>query len=509
MAKRLLLSILDDILGNYVDGLTTENLKIGVWSGKIEFNNLDLKRNALDGLHLPISISHGTLSHLKVKIPWTHLETKPVKVTIDGVYLQAGPLDVSKLNPNDIKASVLLNKHNKLVEAENLLVSSDAEGKRVANSKSSSSYIQQLTMKIISNIEITLTNIHIRYEDNKISIANRCISAGIFLSTIRLSSANEFWKDIFDSTSNISDTKKSNAQADVISSIIRKLGLIDSVGIYWNTNELNPLDSLNSAAWKETMKKHIFHSLDKSSISSMLEYVLLPSNSLSAKIMMRQKSTNELPLLDLMIESSMIKFNFEKVQYQQLLGVIATFSQLERYKEMELYRPKIRPTVDPKQWWKYAFKLVLGKDLSLVASPIDTMILCKKLRTRYMQLLKQNRVAGGPHLASTSVSASAYVTSRATNILRLDSSNICKLSFSEINELDLNDIEEILPFQALLLFRQFAALEVLKEKDSNKINSKSVAGKSKADTKNSRSLFSWMKLNKKARFPDDNGNIII
>lgn len=70
MAKQLLLNILGDVLGNYVDGLSVENLKLGVWSGKIELHNLQLKRTALDGLNLPISVSHGSLKNLIVRIPW-------------------------------------------------------------------------------------------------------------------------------------------------------------------------------------------------------------------------------------------------------------------------------------------------------------------------------------------------------------------------------------------------------------------------------------------------------
>ena len=90
MAKRLLLNVLVDVLGNYVEGLNPENLKLGIWDGKIELSDLKLKRTALDGLNLPISVSHGSLKRLEVSIPWASLESKPVIVVMDGVYLQAG-----------------------------------------------------------------------------------------------------------------------------------------------------------------------------------------------------------------------------------------------------------------------------------------------------------------------------------------------------------------------------------------------------------------------------------
>eukprot|EP01035_Chromulina_nebulosa_P019459 gene19459-25341_t len=89
MAKRLLLGLLVDVLGSYVEGLTEENLKVGVWSGKLQFTNLKLKKSALDNLNLPVTVSHGMLELLKIKVPWTSLDSKPVQVTIDGLYLQA------------------------------------------------------------------------------------------------------------------------------------------------------------------------------------------------------------------------------------------------------------------------------------------------------------------------------------------------------------------------------------------------------------------------------------
>ena len=49
MAKNLLLGVLLDKLGEYVDAdsLAAENLRLGVFAGKLELNNLRLNRHAL------------------------------------------------------------------------------------------------------------------------------------------------------------------------------------------------------------------------------------------------------------------------------------------------------------------------------------------------------------------------------------------------------------------------------------------------------------------------------
>ena len=56
----LLLNILLETLGEYVDGLSAENLKLGVWSVEIELNNLKLKDGVLEHLNLPIVVIHGS-----------------------------------------------------------------------------------------------------------------------------------------------------------------------------------------------------------------------------------------------------------------------------------------------------------------------------------------------------------------------------------------------------------------------------------------------------------------
>ena len=80
MAKRFLLNVLVQKLGEYVEGLTEENLRVGVLSGKIELKNLKLKKSAMDAFDIPVEVSYGILKSLRVEIPWASLDRKPVKV---------------------------------------------------------------------------------------------------------------------------------------------------------------------------------------------------------------------------------------------------------------------------------------------------------------------------------------------------------------------------------------------------------------------------------------------
>ncbi|KAJ1434358.1 N-terminal region of Chorein, a TM vesicle-mediated sorter-domain-containing protein, partial [Ochromonadaceae sp. CCMP2298] len=195
MAKSLLLNVLVDVLGNYVEGLSKENLKVGVWSGTIELHNLKLRATALDDLNLPIKVERGSLKRLQVKIPWANLESKPVTVILDGIYLQAGPLDLHDLKPEDSQRMILSLKRKRIQEAEQRIMAMvraediHAKAKKVT-------YIQQLTTKIIDNLEVVLTNVHIRYED-AVSIPRQIFSCGVTIESISLNTTDANWSPAF------------------------------------------------------------------------------------------------------------------------------------------------------------------------------------------------------------------------------------------------------------------------------------------------------------------------
>ena len=53
-------NILTKYLGNYVEGLEEKNLQISLLKGSAQLSNLKLKKEALDGLELPVTVKSGT-----------------------------------------------------------------------------------------------------------------------------------------------------------------------------------------------------------------------------------------------------------------------------------------------------------------------------------------------------------------------------------------------------------------------------------------------------------------
>ena len=73
MAKEYVLGLLVKILGDFIDNITEDRLKVGVWSGKIVLENLVLKQECISKLNLPVSLVCSSIEHLEVIIPWLSL----------------------------------------------------------------------------------------------------------------------------------------------------------------------------------------------------------------------------------------------------------------------------------------------------------------------------------------------------------------------------------------------------------------------------------------------------
>jgi len=203
MAKRLLLQLLLDNIGDYVEGLSTDNLKMAVWKGEIEFHNLQIKETVLTKLELPFKLNLASIKSLRAIIPWTNIGTHPLKIIIDGIYCNIEAEDITRYNADDLKKQAqllkekILNKVQKMASMDahsdlgkdykpsNNDIMNQSLNNLTTNILESKTYLQRLVSKIIANIEIHICNVHIRYEDS-ISIPGSFISAGLTLNELKL-----------------------------------------------------------------------------------------------------------------------------------------------------------------------------------------------------------------------------------------------------------------------------------------------------------------------------------
>ena len=142
--------------------------RILVWSGEIELENLTLKTSALEDLNLPITVTAGYIGKIHVIIPWTALDSKPLKVVIEKVYLQASPINITSFSSDKLREEIRLSKKKRLDDLESNIIksftmlASDGENPE----ENSKSFFESLTEKIVDNLEVSVRKIHIRYRLN-------------------------------------------------------------------------------------------------------------------------------------------------------------------------------------------------------------------------------------------------------------------------------------------------------------------------------------------------------
>ncbi|XP_027051836.1 vacuolar protein sorting-associated protein 13-like [Pocillopora damicornis] len=90
--------LLNKFAGQYLENLDTSQLRLGIWGGDVQLENLILKESALDDLALPVKVLRGHLGKLVLKIPWKNLYSEPVVAQVDGLYLLVRPSTDVKYN---------------------------------------------------------------------------------------------------------------------------------------------------------------------------------------------------------------------------------------------------------------------------------------------------------------------------------------------------------------------------------------------------------------------------
>uniref|UniRef100_A0A3B0MVM0 N-terminal region of Chorein, a TM vesicle-mediated sorter, putative n=1 Tax=Theileria annulata TaxID=5874 RepID=A0A3B0MVM0_THEAN len=186
MFEGLVKRMLDTYLAPYVEGIT-QNLQMAVWSGNISLENLTLKNDIVSRLALPFHDVSGKIGSMNIRIPWTSLGTTPIRIVIDSVYICIDNRSNEKTD-EEILAHLRKKKNNliSILEHEYFeLANLQSEGKL------SSSYIIKLSQKILNNIQIDFTNIHLQFFDEHSSFAFKIDS--IF---VRKSKADETKKSL-------------------------------------------------------------------------------------------------------------------------------------------------------------------------------------------------------------------------------------------------------------------------------------------------------------------------
>jgi vacuolar protein sorting-associated protein 13A/C len=139
--------------------------------------DLRLKTDAFDFLELPLTIHSGTVARFKLEIPWASLGRSPVKVIIEDVLILVGPKEFSsEIDSCEVLERAHVRKLRLLASAEKSMLSMQNS----QENQQAGSFVERFTTRVLDNLQITVKNFHIRYEDY-LSSPGRPFALGITL----------------------------------------------------------------------------------------------------------------------------------------------------------------------------------------------------------------------------------------------------------------------------------------------------------------------------------------
>ncbi|KAM7249006.1 hypothetical protein ACFE04_004047 [Oxalis oulophora] len=293
-------------MGKYIEDLDPETLNIGIFSGNVTLTNLKVKAEALYELGLPISVKKGIIGKVSLNIPWSRLCSQTSVISLEDIFILAGPVTCGKYDP-EIEKKLLRAEKKRIIEQLD-------PSSSFLSSESPENFAETLIASILNNLKIFIRNVHIRYED---SFTNNSlpVSVGLCLHNFSIENTNSNWKPI-------SHSSKMGS--------IYQVAKIKSLSIYCNANcsEMllrNENETGNGDDWIHSLQ----HSLETFKFN-------------------KKESLD----FDVAVQLS----------HKQYLALLLLFKSFHRISINRLYRkfhPEVPVSQAPKKWWKYAYDSVV------------------------------------------------------------------------------------------------------------------------------------------------------
>ncbi|KAL1920744.1 uncharacterized protein VTP21DRAFT_11379 [Calcarisporiella thermophila] len=337
MLESLVANVLNRFLGAYVTNLNVNQLNIAIWTGEVVLRNLQLKKEALDKFNMPVDVAEGFLGELVMSIPWSNLRSKPVRITIKDIYLLAIPRAGSKFDAEEGDQRAQKLKQERLENWELL-------GKEPAKSQeedhANASFVNQLVTKIIDNLQISIMNIHIRYEDN-LSTPGHPFSVGITLSELSAVSTDEDWRPMY---------------IEEPSNTIHKLVTLGSLAVYWNTDSR----SIANLPLREALQEFVQLIAMSDEVPEEHQYVLKPVSGIG-KLKLNKRFDSNMPKTEGTLLFEELGFILDDDQYRDALMLASLFHRYVRQSAFLKFRPSSTPKADPKAWLQFAGNCILSE----------------------------------------------------------------------------------------------------------------------------------------------------
>ena len=202
--------------------------------GKVVLENLVLKRDAVSALDIPVVMVHGNIGTVNVTVPWSNLKTEPMLVEIRDVHVVCRPRADHAVDADAVKRMQQQRKLERLAKHEQMIesVASSGESEEENDADTDSavaqdaaaaqqeSFYSALLTKIIDNVQVSIDNVHLRYEDDQ-SRPESPFACGVVVQRLSAHSCDSNWLQAF-----VADHSK----------LVRKRVSLQHCAVYWQSD---------------------------------------------------------------------------------------------------------------------------------------------------------------------------------------------------------------------------------------------------------------------------------
>uniref|UniRef100_U3IBJ7 Vacuolar protein sorting 13 homolog A n=1 Tax=Anas platyrhynchos platyrhynchos TaxID=8840 RepID=U3IBJ7_ANAPP len=317
--ESLVVDVLNRFLGDYVVNLDSSQLKLGIWGGAVALKNLEIKENAL------LSCFFVFLGQLNLQIPWQSLYTQPVEAVLDGVYLLIVPTASIKYDAEKEARQLLEARQRELQRIE------EAKQKIADQEEKQDTFVEKLVTQVIKNLQVKISNIHVRYEDD--------VSNFVYLKIRHTSDKN--WNPCLH---------------DETAKLFYKLVRLDNLFAYWNVKS----EMFYHGGYDESLVNLKQGVASHNVIPEGYDFVFRPISA-KAKLLMNPRSDVDFssPKMDLNVKLEDIAVEFNKPQYFSVMELLESVDMMTRNLPYRKYRPDVPLHNNAKMWWKYVIYGIL------------------------------------------------------------------------------------------------------------------------------------------------------
>lgn len=336
MFESIVATVLNRLLGAYVENFDAKQLDIGIWSGDVRLKNLILKKESLDKFKFPLDVNFGHLGELTLQIPWSNLKGKPVKVIVEDVYLLAAPIILNEYDAAEDERREQQLKQDKLRDWEAVQSTLNSNPQLALDISANESFTELLVTKIVDNVQVTIRNIHVRYEDDGV-LTESPYAIGATLQELLALSTDENWVPSF---------------IAITQNFTRKLLLLKEFALYMETDA--------SLVYTDDADE-LLHRLKNGFHTARGEHILKPVSGQGHVLMHKAGATAAHPHIHAELFFDEFSIDFNSAQYRDVLWTALKLQWYQKTWRFRKLRPRVAVADAPRDWFVYVARLVLNE----------------------------------------------------------------------------------------------------------------------------------------------------